>query len=160
MPSVLLKNYAGRHLHHLLVRPYWNAPFIILIYSCWTLTENSVHVSISWTTNAVTFVSQQMLKYMPLDIIFMTLQIPIRHHQAPSNFRRENLVLVPRFSLLLRRDYRKERTLGTKLGKSPGSEVAVSSGNYNYLKLPTYPSPKPTLTLTSHLGQNVGLREG
>jgi len=27
-------------------------------------------------------------------------------------------------------------------------------------KLPTYPSPKPTLTLTSHLGQNVGLGEG
>ena len=27
-------------------------------------------------------------------------------------------------------------------------------------KLPTYPSPKPTLTLTSHLKQNVGLREG
>ena len=27
-------------------------------------------------------------------------------------------------------------------------------------KLPTYPSPKPTLTLRSHLGQNVGLREG
>ena len=28
-------------------------------------------------------------------------------------------------------------------------------------KLPTYPSPnKPTLTLSSHLGQNVGLREG
>ena len=27
-------------------------------------------------------------------------------------------------------------------------------------KLSTYPSPKPTLTLTSHLGQNVGLREG
>ena len=26
-------------------------------------------------------------------------------------------------------------------------------------KLPTYPSPKPTLTLTSHLGQNVGLGE-
>ena len=25
---------------------------------------------------------------------------------------------------------------------------------------PTYPSPKPTLPLTSHLGQNVGLREG
>ena len=24
-------------------------------------------------------------------------------------------------------------------------------------KLPTYPSPKSTLTLTSHLGQNVGL---
>ena len=27
-------------------------------------------------------------------------------------------------------------------------------------KLPTYPSPKPTLTLTSHLGQNAGLGEG
>ena len=27
-------------------------------------------------------------------------------------------------------------------------------------KLPTYPSPKPTLKLTAHLGQNVGLREG
>ena len=27
-------------------------------------------------------------------------------------------------------------------------------------KLPTYPSPKPTLTLPSHLGQNIGLGEG
>ena len=27
-------------------------------------------------------------------------------------------------------------------------------------KLPTYPSPKPTLTLSSHLEQNVGLGEG
>ena len=27
-------------------------------------------------------------------------------------------------------------------------------------KLPTYPSPKPTLTVTSHFGQNVGLGEG
>ena len=27
-------------------------------------------------------------------------------------------------------------------------------------KLPTYPSPKPTLSLTSHLGHNVGLGEG
>ena len=27
-------------------------------------------------------------------------------------------------------------------------------------KLPTYPSPKPTLTLTSHIGQNVGVGEG
>ena len=26
-------------------------------------------------------------------------------------------------------------------------------------KLPTYPSPKPTLSLTSHLGQTVGLVE-
>ena len=27
-------------------------------------------------------------------------------------------------------------------------------------KLPSYPSPKPTLTLTSHLWQNVDLGEG
>ena len=27
-------------------------------------------------------------------------------------------------------------------------------------KLPTYPSPKPTLTLSSHFGQNIGLRDG
>ena len=27
-------------------------------------------------------------------------------------------------------------------------------------KLPTYPSPKPTLTITAHLGKNVGLGEG
>ena len=27
-------------------------------------------------------------------------------------------------------------------------------------KLPTYPSPKPTLTLSSYLEQNVGLGEG
>ena len=27
-------------------------------------------------------------------------------------------------------------------------------------KLPTHPSPKPTLTLKSHLGQNVDLGEG
>ena len=27
-------------------------------------------------------------------------------------------------------------------------------------KLPTYPSPKLTLTLTSHLGKNDGLGEG
>ena len=27
-------------------------------------------------------------------------------------------------------------------------------------RLPTYPSPKPTLTLTSHIGQNVGVGEG
>ena len=27
-------------------------------------------------------------------------------------------------------------------------------------KLPTYPSPKPTVSLSSYLGQNVGLGEG
>ena len=31
---------------------------------------------------------------------------------------------------------------------------------YIYGKLPTYPSPEPTLTLTSHFGQNVSLGEG
>ena len=27
-------------------------------------------------------------------------------------------------------------------------------------KIPTYPFPKPTLTLNSHLGENVGFGEG
>ena len=31
---------------------------------------------------------------------------------------------------------------------------------YVSVKLPTYPSPKPTLTLSSYLGQNVGLGRG
>jgi len=45
--------------------------------------------------------------------------------------------------------------LGVKMaGYGPSSFLYVSG------KLPTYPSPKPTLTLTSHLGQNVGLGEG
>ena len=47
-----------------------------------------------------------------------------------------------------------------------GAEVMNSAQNSNqrsiYVswKLPTYPSHKPTLTLTSHLGQNVGLGQG
>ena len=31
---------------------------------------------------------------------------------------------------------------------------------YVFGKLPTYPLPKPTLTLTSHFGQNVGVGTG
>ena len=42
---------------------------------------------------------------------------------------------------------------GTPPPRIPGS-LYVSG------KLPTYPSPKPTLTLTSHLRQSVGLGEG
>ena len=40
-------------------------------------------------------------------------------------------------------------------------EVAVS-GRSTVVngKLPTYPSPKPTLTLTSHMGKNDGSGEG
>ena len=40
----------------------------------------------------------------------------------------------------------------------PMDQILVSL--YVYGKLPTYPSPKPTLTLAPHLGQNVGLGEG
>ena len=40
-------------------------------------------------------------------------------------------------------------------------KVKHQRDHYTFLgKVPTYPSPKPTLTLTSHLGQNVGLGEG
>ena len=36
----------------------------------------------------------------------------------------------------------------------------TSFGDCTCPQVPTYPFPKPTLTLTSHLGQNVGLGEG
>ena len=38
--------------------------------------------------------------------------------------------------------------------------IAALPAGYASGKLPTYPSPTPTLTLTCHLGQNVGLGEG
>ena len=41
----------------------------------------------------------------------------------------------------------------------PGIRITLH-GAILTAKLPTYTSPKPTLTLTSHLGQNVGLGEG
>ena len=41
------------------------------------------------------------------------------------------------------------------------AEQGIVLDQFRFLgKLPTYPSPKPTLSLTSHLGQNVGLGEG
>ena len=39
-------------------------------------------------------------------------------------------------------------------------QVRIQGTLYFSGKLLTYPSPKPTSTLTSHLGQNVGLDEG
>ena len=59
---------------------------------------------------------------------------------------RERLVLISVCSSTLLNCWKPVRT---KLGS-----LHVSG------KLPTYPSPKPTLTLTSHLGQNVSLGEG
>ena len=43
----------------------------------------------------------------------------------------------------------------------PSRNPNRGGGNKPYVsrKLPTYPSPKPTLTLTSHLRHNVGLGE-
>ena len=59
------------------------------------------------------------------------------------------------------------RQVGASAGLSTqeGLRMSLFSRGYSeslYVsgKLPTYPSPKPTLTLTSHLGQNVALREG
>ena len=40
-------------------------------------------------------------------------------------------------------------------------EMSKGFGSFNLSgKLPTHPSPKPTVILTSHLRQNVGLEEG
>jgi len=44
---------------------------------------------------------------------------------------------------------------------SPKGGALEDWDHYTFLgNCPCYPSPKPTLTLTPHLGQNVGLGEG
>ena len=48
----------------------------------------------------------------------------------------------------------------TKTHLSPQDCLTIKGTKQASGKLPTYPSPKSTLTLTSHLGQNVGLGEG
>ena len=40
------------------------------------------------------------------------------------------------------------------------SKWKLNGSLYVSLKLSTYPSPKPTSTLISHVGENVGLEEG
>ena len=47
------------------------------------------------------------------------------------------------------------------LSRSKRREKGILLGSfYVSVKLPTYPSPKPTLTLRSYRGQNVGLGKG
>ena len=51
-------------------------------------------------------------------------------------------------------------TMGNSFRFKFESELVGSFGSlYVSGKLPTYSSPRPTLTLTSHLGQNFGLGE-
>ena len=47
----------------------------------------------------------------------------------------------------------------TKILNNAHHREAFFGSVYVSRKLPTYPSPKPTLTLSSHLGQNDGLGE-
>ena len=47
-----------------------------------------------------------------------------------------------------------------RLGVSMNGQMKQRFSSYVSGKLPTYPYPKPTLALTSHLGQNVCLGEG
>ena len=50
----------------------------------------------------------------------------------------------------------------TNHAHSASFSIAYHAGGSGYIsgKLPTHPSLKPTLKLTSHSGQNVGLGEG
>ena len=64
-------------------------------------------------------------------------------------------------------DWRRDSGGTPSLGTGPSTDHTTGTRNGLLLgslfvsgKLCTYPSPKPTLTLTCHLGQNVGLREG
>ena len=54
--------------------------------------------------------------------------------------------------------YDSPRILNCGLPNCRREEHIVSWQQYG--KLLTYPSPKPTLTLSSYLGQNIGLGEG
>ena len=52
------------------------------------------------------------------------------------------------------------RLLKSRLSLSRASAFPIIWINLVSWKLPTHPCPKPTLSPTSHLGQNVGLGEG
>ena len=52
------------------------------------------------------------------------------------------------------------RLLKSRLSLSRASAFLIIWINLVSWKLPTHPCPKPTLSPTSHLGQNVGLGEG
>ena len=56
---------------------------------------------------------------------------------------------------------RKLRTVYHPMSGNPDSRIRHILDHYIFSgKPPTYPFPKPTLTLTPHLGKNVGLGEG
>ena len=71
---------------------------------------------------------------------------------------------IPRFLLSLsptfRPKTRSERSASLCTVQPPLATYPVRTIIRFWEKLPTYPSPKPTSTLTSHLEQNVGLGEG
>ena len=52
-----------------------------------------------------------------------------------------------------------EYALKTYVKFRPRSDLKVSNIKFEF-KMPTYPSPKPTLIFTSYLEQNVGFGEG
>ena len=73
---------------------------------------------------------------------------------------------IPFFSNAARRCQQRSstgRSTPLVLNPSPSPQKVLLNRGWSIRvsgKLPTYPSSKPPLTLTSHLGQNVGLREG
>ena len=73
------------------------------------------------------------------------------HHLEPSEIELKERSFIYTSYLLL---------IETNTMKLNTTENASGNLAHNLLQLPTYPSPKLTLTLTSHLGQNDGLGEG
>ena len=73
------------------------------------------------------------------------------HHLEPSEIELKERSFIYTSYLLL---------IETNTMKLNTTENASGNLAHNLLQLLTYPSPKLTLTLTSHLGQNDGLGEG
>ena len=76
------------------------------------------------------------------------------HHLEPSEIElKERSFIYTSYLLLIETNTMKLDTTENALGN-------LAHNLQRNGKLPTYPSPKLTLTLTSHLGQNDGLGEG
>ena len=83
-------------------------------------------------------------------MLFAICTSPLIHLVCPSKF---CITFVFLFFFIFPGYYSRPKRIANE-AYAPNGSLYVAG------KLPPDPSPKPTITLTSHLGQNVGLGEG
>ena len=107
------------------------------------------------TDTSEKWTSRLFTSFQDLISIFQTFSRSWKLLGKFQDFFKNNSILCMNLALfsLFQTLYKADTCVRQELGAWPGSWYV--SG-----KLPSYPSPKLTLTLTSHLGQNVGLGEG